>query len=101
VLLVAVGVGKGAVEAGRSHESGTVGRVVVHGGLRRRRALGKRRGQRRARDLHYVSGRALGEGRGQAAGMGGWAGAMGGRVSVEPAAIGSGERCDLDGVIAE
>jgi hypothetical protein len=60
VLLVAVGVGlgKGAVEARRGHESGAgVGRIVVHGGggLRRRRALGKRRGQRRARDLHSVS----------------------------------------------
>jgi hypothetical protein len=53
VLLEAVHVGKGPVEAsGRSHESVTMGRVGVHGRRGRRTC---RKGQRRARDLHYVS----------------------------------------------
>ena len=55
VLLVSVHVRKGPVEAsGCGHESMAMGRIGVHGGLRRR-SSGE--GKRRARDLHYVSAR--------------------------------------------
>jgi hypothetical protein len=54
VLLEAVGIGEGPVEAGRGHEPWAMRRVVVHDGLRRR-ASGERRGELRARDLHDVS----------------------------------------------